>query len=68
MKIKRSIRSYGNEGYSEDFTKREGMRNEIKQGIETEGSIMDDTKRKQLVSYGHMQRMDGNRLSKQVME
>jgi len=38
----------------------------MEMGIES--SIMDDIERKQLAWYGYVQRMDGNRLPKQIME
>jgi hypothetical protein len=50
------------------ISQKEKIRNEeIKQRMEIESSIMDDIERKQLVWYGHVQRMNGNRVSK-VME
>jgi hypothetical protein len=50
----------------EDFTKREIRNEEIKQQIE--GSIMDDIKKKQLVWYRRVQRINRNKLPKQIMK
>jgi len=36
--------------------------------MKEKGSIIDDVERKQLVWYGYVQRVDRNRLLKQVME
>jgi len=51
------------------LSRRERIRNEeIKRRMGVEGLIMDDIKRKQLVWYGHVQRMAESRLPKQAME
>jgi len=51
------------------ISRTERIRNEeIKQRTGLEGLIMDVIKRKQLVWYGHVRRMEEGRLLKQVME
>lgn len=55
------------------MSRRDRIRNEeIKQRMGVEGTIIDDIERKQLVWYGHVQRMDDNtkqiKLSKQIMQ
>jgi len=51
------------------ISRREKVRKEeVKQHMEIERSIINDVEKKQLIWYGHVQRMNENKLLKQIME